>query len=203
MYKFFAVLLLSLLVSSSASASPFKRGDANDDNMVNIGDVNFINNYLWLAGPAPHCPDAADTNDDGVIDISDPIYLLNFLFNGGPNIPPPGSFVAGVDRTVDSLICWDHSPELQFKRGDVNQDHVVNSLDLNTLSHWISFGGDVGLCPDAADVNDDEVLNGADATYLSNYLFNHGNVPPQPFPECGIDPTNTGALWCANQAVCQ
>lgn len=204
MNKYLVLVLSLMLVTATTLAGPFKRGDANDNNTVDIGDVTFINNFLWTGGPAPHCPDAADVNDDGQIDISDPIYLLNFLFTGGPNIPAPGFFAPGVDRTADSLICWDFSPLLEFKRGDVNQDRVVNSVDLNALSHWLSFGGPVGLCPDATDVNDDEVLNSADAAYLSAWLFAGGNAPPPPGPaNCGIDATNNGALWCANQTVCQ
>jgi hypothetical protein len=54
------ILLSFIFITPMIFASPFKRGDADDNNIVNISDVTFINNYLWLAGPAPHCPDAAD-----------------------------------------------------------------------------------------------------------------------------------------------
>jgi uncharacterized delta-60 repeat protein len=65
----------------------FLRGDANGDGMINVNDVVFLINYLFIGGPAPQPLQAGDANSDGVVNINDVVYLINYLFVGGP---PPG-----------------------------------------------------------------------------------------------------------------
>jgi hypothetical protein len=65
-------------------ASRVKRGDANADGTLDLGDAIYILNYLFKAGPDP-CPmEAGDANGDGMVDLGDAIYVLNYLFKGGP-----------------------------------------------------------------------------------------------------------------------
>jgi hypothetical protein len=61
-------------------------GDANGDYVVDIADVVFLINYLFVGGPAPVPLDAGDANCDGVVDAADVIHLINYLFVAGP--PP-------------------------------------------------------------------------------------------------------------------
>ncbi len=82
----------------------FFRGDSNRDCIVNVADVTFSLNYLFVEGPFPTCFDGADANDDGAIRIADPIYIINFLFKMGPEPPPPFQ-VPGRDPTEDDLGC--------------------------------------------------------------------------------------------------
>jgi PKD repeat protein len=64
---------------------PFIRGDANADGVVDISDVVYLLNYLFIHGPAPvPTLDAGDANCDRVVDASDLVYLLNYLFAHGP-----------------------------------------------------------------------------------------------------------------------
>lgn len=87
----------------TVSGSTFIRGDANSDDVVNIGDAIAVLGYLFSSGPAT-CLDALDGNDDGSLNIADAISLLDFLFAGGP--PPPAPFPgAGIDPTADSIDC--------------------------------------------------------------------------------------------------
>ena len=86
------------------AAPTFLRGDANDDGSVNVADVVFILNWLFVAGVDPACMDAADVNDDGTIQISDATYLLAFVFSPGPAPPPPFG-TPGPDPTDDLLGC--------------------------------------------------------------------------------------------------
>ena len=86
--------------------TPFRRGDANRDDSVDLSDAVLVAN--WLFGPPGSsllCLDAADTNDDGVIDISDPVYLLFWLFRQGAAPPEPYQ-TEGADPTFrDNLGC--------------------------------------------------------------------------------------------------
>ncbi len=76
----------------------FTRGEVNGISPVDVSDVVFLLDFLFLAGEEPAHPEAADCNDDGNKDISDPIYLVAYLFLGGN--PPPAPFEEpGIDPT--------------------------------------------------------------------------------------------------------
>ena len=92
-----------MLMSRPASANDFTRGDANHDHTITIADVIFILQFVYQAGPAPECMDAADVNDDGLIDIGDPIKLLGQYFAHGffnTDLPPEH---CGPDPSTDNL----------------------------------------------------------------------------------------------------
>ncbi len=62
-------------------------GDANNDEIIEVGDVVHLLNYLYKEGPEPDCiPISAcgDVNLDGIIDVADAIYILNYLYKSGP-----------------------------------------------------------------------------------------------------------------------
>jgi hypothetical protein len=61
-------------------------GDANNDSLVDIGDVVFLINYLFKTGPEPCVGGAADANGDLQIDVGDVVYMINYLFKSG--LPP-------------------------------------------------------------------------------------------------------------------
>jgi PKD repeat protein len=60
------------------------RGDANRDGVIDISDVVYLLNYLFIHGPAPVPLAAGDATCDGLVDASDLVYLLNYLFASGP-----------------------------------------------------------------------------------------------------------------------
>jgi hypothetical protein len=72
----------SLLVFQASFLVP---GDANWDRKVDIADVVYLINYLFMHGPEPPNPSLADVNSDCQIDIADVVYLLNYLFAEGPS----------------------------------------------------------------------------------------------------------------------
>jgi hypothetical protein len=83
---------------------PFRRGDANNDEVVDISDPIVILGDLFLGEPATApCRDALDANDDGGVDISDAIFLLAFLFVGADESPYPPFSKPGLDPTPDTL----------------------------------------------------------------------------------------------------
>jgi hypothetical protein len=61
-------------------------GDANGDGVINVTDVVYLINHLYVGGPPPTPWEAGDANCNGEINVSDVIFLINFLFIGGP--PP-------------------------------------------------------------------------------------------------------------------
>jgi hypothetical protein len=63
------------------------RGDANRDGVINVVDVVYLINYVYINGPAPDPLEVGDVDSDGVVDITDAVYLIKYLFLGGP---PPG-----------------------------------------------------------------------------------------------------------------
>lgn len=60
------------------------RGDCNGDGGIDISDVIYLINYLFIGGPAPDPVQAGDANLDGTVNIADAVYLINYLFIGGP-----------------------------------------------------------------------------------------------------------------------
>jgi hypothetical protein len=62
-------------------------GDANGDDMVNVGDAVTIINYIFREGPEPvygYCH--GDANADGLTNIGDVVHIINYVFREGP--PP-------------------------------------------------------------------------------------------------------------------
>jgi hypothetical protein len=67
-------------------AASIKRGDANGDGIVNVGDIVYLVSYLYKGGPEPTPEEAGDVNRDGIINVGDIVYLVSYLYKGGP--PP-------------------------------------------------------------------------------------------------------------------
>jgi hypothetical protein len=62
----------------------FRAGDTDADGRVDIVDVVYLINYIFINGPAPFPLKAGEVNLDGMIDIEDVVYLINYLFINGP-----------------------------------------------------------------------------------------------------------------------
>ena len=84
-------------------ADPFVRGDTNDDQALNLGDVIELLSVLYL-GTATECADALDVDDNEALDLVDALALLDVLFGGvGDTIPAPNR--CGSDPTPGALGC--------------------------------------------------------------------------------------------------
>jgi hypothetical protein len=64
--------------------TPFRRGDCNSDERVNIADGIYILNDLFLGGPDGLCAAACDVNDDDQLGIVDAIHVIQYQLLGGP-----------------------------------------------------------------------------------------------------------------------
>ncbi len=61
----------------------FACGDANQDAVIDVGDLVYIINYLYKSGPAPNPLELGDVNLDTIVDVGDVIYLVNYLYKSG------------------------------------------------------------------------------------------------------------------------
>ena len=92
--EFYANLDFSSLVQNASIAQElyednffvFLPADVTSDEAVNILDVVYLINYIFIDGPPPSPLKAGDVNRDCVVDIEDVVYLINYLFLSGP--PP-------------------------------------------------------------------------------------------------------------------
>jgi len=75
------------VVTGYISDTLVSRGEVNGDGVINIFDITFLIDYLYLGGPAPNFY-AADVNADGDINLFDIVYLIKFLYLDGPPPPP-------------------------------------------------------------------------------------------------------------------
>jgi hypothetical protein len=59
-------------------------GDNSGDSLVNIFDVTYMIEYLYMGGPAPDPIWIADINNDAALNIFDITFLIGFLYLDGP-----------------------------------------------------------------------------------------------------------------------
>ena len=73
--------------SNEAMGVRYITGDANASGEIDVADVMYLINYLFIGGSPPQPMQAGDCNCDGAVDVADVMYLINYLFIGGS---PPG-----------------------------------------------------------------------------------------------------------------
>ncbi len=129
-------------------ALDYRRGDSNDDGIVNIADIIWLLSELFLSGPATDCVGADDSNSDGLVDAADAVYTANMLFLAGPDpaAPYPDCGVDG-DPDVDTFANDDRigfPRRVEFRvlfqcaSNDANEQVLVTGGALPTL-----VGGDL------------------------------------------------------------
>jgi hypothetical protein len=67
---------------------PYVCGDCNGDSVINVADVVYLINYLFIGGPHPDPLCTGDINADGLVNVTDVVYLINYLFIQGPAPSP-------------------------------------------------------------------------------------------------------------------
>ncbi len=100
-----------------------------------------------------------------------------------------GSPDLGVVGGSVYVLINDATAAVIFRRGDANADGSMNVADAVYVLQNLFANGPAVLCHDAADSNDDEDMNLADAVYILQHLFANGPPVPEPYPQCGADPT--------------
>jgi len=59
-------------------------GDMTGDGGIDIADVIYLINYLYISGPPPDPLFLGDVDCNDLVDIADVVYLVNYLFVEGP-----------------------------------------------------------------------------------------------------------------------
>lgn len=78
-----------------------------------------------------------------------------------------------------------------FVRADCSPDGVVDIADPVATLLYLFQGGAAPPCLDACDSDDDGRIDISDAILTLGYLFLGGAPPPEPFPACGLDPSES------------
>ncbi len=91
--------------------------------------------------------------------------------------------------------------DAHFKRADSNVDGKVDISDGIYVLNVLFLGERPAGCDDAMDSNDDGKLDISDGIWSLNFLFLGGPKPPEPYPDCGVDPTPDD-LTCAAYPLC-
>jgi len=153
-HKILNLILLCLLSTSifstttlplNAADAPFRRGDTNDDQAVDISDPIVVLNYLFVGINDITCRDAADTNDDGSIDVADAINLLTYIFGGGAPPPDPGPFDCGLDPTDDNLGCLVGSCDGAADPARIAAGHLMQRIAYGTTPEDVDRIIDIGI----------------------------------------------------------
>lgn len=80
-------------------------------------------------------------------------------------------------------------PEAEFRRGDVNADGTIDVTDAIGLLEYFFLGAHAPECSKAADADDNGRLNLGDAVSILLHLFGGAASLPEPFGDCGGDPS--------------
>jgi len=70
-------------------------GDALDNGAINMLDITYIIDYLYLGGPEPYNIRLADVNGDCLINVIDVTYLIIYLYMDGPEPDCPDEWPCG------------------------------------------------------------------------------------------------------------
>lgn len=100
------------------------------------------------------------------------------------NVVVVGGGSYGADL-VDGSIALNPVVTVDFIRGDVNGDSIVNIADAIWIIYELFLNGPATNCPIASDANNDGVGDLADTSFIIMHRFMGGAAPAAPFPDCG------------------
>jgi hypothetical protein len=136
-----------------------------------------------------------DCNQNGILDFCE--YSIENDCNLN-SILDECELNADSDPNADGIL--DSCQEF-FIRGDCNTIGTIDIADAIFLLGYLFSGYEPSSCEDACDVNDDSDIDIGDGIYILTSLFIGGDMPPPPFPTCGVDPTGD-LLGCESFGVC-
>ncbi len=146
-------------------------GDSTSTSIASPDTTLFGENPLDAFGHS--VSSAFDINGDGTYEILVGAYAYNNYRGKVYLYGIPGETAQNVN----------------FVRGDANNDLNLNFMDLVFLANYLFQNGPSPTCMDSGDLNDDGAININDLNYMASFFFGGGPAPPLPFPNCGNDPT--------------
>jgi hypothetical protein len=143
-----------------------------DGTPMTVADYVALVRYVQGDDTISLSPYAADFNGDCVINYGDAIALDYYFRHGYPCDPGPCVFSCSCDHMPTRQCCY-------IRRGNLNGDpsNMVDSADLAYLVSYLTGGGVVLSCADAANVNGSGITDSADLAYLVAYLTAGGELP--------------------------
>jgi len=177
------LLVFCVLFCSPRVEAAIRRGDANGDAVINIGDAVYIVNYIFKAGFAPEPLENGDANCDDDINIGDAVHIVNYVFKGGP--APCPSFTGAMTGygTCKTFDAKDPIPP--------TQDCVVYSYDGQGVLSLTHVNASFNCCPEqllADIVIEDNVITiteyetlengGCDCMCLFDVDYEFVDIPP-------------------------
>jgi hypothetical protein len=117
-------------------------GDANGDGTIEVGDVTFLINYLYKAGPAPEPMMIGDVNQDKMVEVGDVVYLITYLFRDGP--PPCSS----MGTLLGYIGCKESSKGTAIDGVPPDQDCVEYYYDGENTLLLKHINAGFNCCPD-------------------------------------------------------
>jgi hypothetical protein len=109
-------VLVCFLFIADSNLQAFICGDVNMDEVVDISDVTYLVEYLFLGGPAPDLA-ATDCDGDSETTISDLTCFIEYFFHYGP-LPSCGELVhqdmaSGCLRSSETFVDDNQNKTLQ------------------------------------------------------------------------------------------
>lgn len=98
-----------------------KRGDFNNDTLINSTDVSLLSSYLAIKTPVPSPIEIADVNGDDKVTNNDLVYLQAYLANTGP---------APVDYSKNKVVIAVSDTGVDYNHSDIFANIWINVREL-------------------------------------------------------------------------
>lgn len=108
--------------------------DNSPDDVVDISDLLFFVDYMFLTppGPAPECFDEADIDASGAVDVSDLLYLVDYMFVAGATPPPSCPLASNLAFNDEFIGPAGQSPDAGKWDYDIGTDWGNAQLEYDT-----------------------------------------------------------------------
>ncbi len=154
--------------------------------------------YLYFRGASTENGASCDLKITGFGEAEEPAVTLSRA-DGDVAVKP---ITMGSRLQIRGSVEKPPPSETQFLRGDANSDMRVDVSDaIFVLVHLFANGDTAALCHDAMDANDDGALDVGDAVAIMARLFSGAAPLPEPYGQCGTDPTED-TLTCRSYHGC-
>ena len=129
----FGLLLLAIPVEAGAA---MLRGDANDDEAVNIADVTTLIDYLLTGDEAVINVENAEVSGDGQVSIGDVTMLIDYLLSGSWEWDVPHTETFTVNGVSFTMVIVDGGT---FMMGATEEQGTVDPEDNEYPVHQVTL----------------------------------------------------------------